>query len=509
MAAANRQQQIQDLVNAAVQAAQQAMQQQINAAQNDIAALRAQNAALQQAAAAPAAVQQQAIPAAAQPVQFAYTPGTYGAAATLIDYNSTNGAKIQKSATEKLDVLHDLDSENLNDFLESFRTRAIAQGWFNTLLTVTQGGIAMNFIDNYGVLSFESIETMAHTYMFQEVRAAQDSHNCFCCLEASLTKDARTTLYAERDKYTIRRGTLAATPAGAGIPQGGDINERRRDGLLFLWCILNRTTAKTNATISTIVRQLNHLAELMSEHNSDVSVFNTQVRRMLNSYYANKRDNFDPEVLLQNLFEAYASCKDRSFVLYVQRKEQEHIDGTVVTPEALMDLALKQYQTLVQKKVWGNESAEHKEIMSLSAQIVTLKKKVLEQKKTDTRTPNTDGKGKVSQQEWQKMRYDKAPKWMKKKPTDLNQKKKKGDSIYTWCSYHKLWQKHTSADCRLNPAKKDQQQSNKADDKKEENNRPDKSKVRFDPQVTMAATAKSAKSNVECDDDDDTEEEDF
>jgi hypothetical protein len=300
-----------------------------------------------------------------QPVQFAYTPGTYGQAAALIDYNTTNGAKIQKAATEKLEVQHDLEAEQLNDFLESFRTRAISQGWFNSLLIVPQNGVQMNFIDNYGVLTYDSIQAMAHAYMFREVRAAQDSHNMFCCLEASLTKDARTTW----DKYTLRRGTIAALPAGAQIPAGGDVNERRRDGLLFLWCILDRTTAKTNATISTIVRQLNHLAELMSEHNSDVAVFNTQVRRLLNSYFANKRETFDPEVLLQNLFEAYASCNDKSFVLYVQRKEQEHIDGIVVT---LMDLALKQYQTLVQKKVWGVESAEQKEIINLSAQIVTL-----------------------------------------------------------------------------------------------------------------------------------------
>jgi hypothetical protein len=413
MAAPTRNQQIQDLVNSAVQAAQTVMQQQIDAiatqanndrrqAQNDIAALRALNSTLQQEVAA-ASQLQQAIPTipAVQPVQFAYTPGTYGAAAALIDYNTTNGAKIQKSATERLDVLHDLDAENLNDFLESFRTRAIAQGWFQTLLTVSQGGVVMNFIDNYGVLSFESIQAMTHTYMFREVRAAQDSHNCFCCLEASLTKDARTTLYAERDKYTIRRGTLAALPDGVNIPHGGDVNERRRDGLLFLWCILDRTTAKTNATISTIVRQLNHLAELMSEHNSDVSVFNTQVRRLLNSYLANKRDKFDHEVLLQNLFEAYESCKDHSFALYIQRKEQEHIDGNVITPEALMDLALKQYQTLVQKKVWGVESAEHKEIMSLSAQIVTLRKKLDGPSKRMDVVKNNK-KNQMTTEEWRK-----------------------------------------------------------------------------------------------------------
>jgi hypothetical protein len=182
----------------------------------DIEALQAQNAALQ--AVVQAANQQQQ--PVVQPVQFAYTPGTYGQAAALIDYNTTNGAKIQKAATDKLEVQHDLDAKQLNDFLESFRTRAISQGWFNSLLIVPQNGVQMNFIDNYGVLTYDSIQAMAHAYMFREVRAAQDSHNMFCCLEASLTKDARTTLYAERDKYTLRRGTctIAALPAGANIP---------------------------------------------------------------------------------------------------------------------------------------------------------------------------------------------------------------------------------------------------------------------------------------------------
>ena len=131
------QQQIQDMINAAVQQVQAAMQQQIDAinkqanndcnqAAADIAALRNQNTALLTAIAAQQ--QQQPVQQPAQaavvppPVQFAYTPGTYGTAASIIDYNTTNGAKIQKAATEKLDVSHDLDAENLNDFLESFRT---------------------------------------------------------------------------------------------------------------------------------------------------------------------------------------------------------------------------------------------------------------------------------------------------------------------------------------------------------------------------------------------------
>jgi hypothetical protein len=65
-----------------------------------------------------------------------------------------------------------------------------------------------------------------------------------------LTPEAREILYSERLKYTIRRADVANA-----IQAGPDINpeERRRDGLMFLWCFINRTTAKTNTTIATVV----------------------------------------------------------------------------------------------------------------------------------------------------------------------------------------------------------------------------------------------------------------
>jgi hypothetical protein len=127
------------------------------------------------------------------------------------------------------------------------------------------------------------IMAKVQTYMFQNLRAPQDSHNAFQCLEASLTSEARLVMYAERDKYTIRRGDVPNA-----VP-GGDPEERRQDGLMFLWCIINRTTAKTNATITNIVRKINNLRYLMIEKDSNVMAFNTSVRQLLNAYFANKR----------------------------------------------------------------------------------------------------------------------------------------------------------------------------------------------------------------------------
>jgi hypothetical protein len=73
---------------------------------------------------------------------------------------------------------------------------------------------------------------------------------------------------------------------------------------MFLWCIINRTTPKTNAPISTIVRKITHLRKVMVEKDSNVTAFNTNVRQLCNAYYANKREQVDSETLLYNLFEA-------------------------------------------------------------------------------------------------------------------------------------------------------------------------------------------------------------
>jgi hypothetical protein len=89
------------------------------------------------------------IPAVPPPVRFTYTPGTVGAAADLIDYSTTAGAKIHKAVTDKLTVEFDLEKVHLYEFLEALRSRAIACGWYDTLFMVNQAGVAMNLLENY------------------------------------------------------------------------------------------------------------------------------------------------------------------------------------------------------------------------------------------------------------------------------------------------------------------------------------------------------------------------
>ena len=167
-----------------------------------------------------------------------------------------------------------------------------------------------------------------------------------------------------------------------------------------------------------------------------------------------------------------------------------------------MDLALKQYQTLLQKKVWGEESSEHREIMSLLAQIVTLQKKlqgtVGNNNRTDkfNKSSTENNMERLSAEEYRKMRYKRAPKWMKKQPTNLGEKLKHGQYEYTWCTYHKLWQRHTANDCRLNPANKEVAQSTQSKEKNVNKN----AKPKMRNEICMAAIGEDDTDSVAYDD---------
>jgi hypothetical protein len=171
-----------------------------------------------------------------------------------------------------------------------------------------------------------------------------------------------------------------------------------------------------------IVCQVNRSTELMIGKDSDVTSFNTSVRQLMNAYFATKREEVDAETLLTNLFDAYKACKDNYFITYIKQKKHEHNEGgaSTLTPEKIMDFALKQYQTQLQECTWGMELAEKKEIMPLTAEVVTLKQQL-------------DDSKRVSSEQWQKRRYEEAPTWTKNPPTDPSEQKVEGNYKFCWC----------------------------------------------------------------------------
>ena len=448
-------------IQAAIDLALQAARDEIAALRTDLVAAQAATQAAQQEATAArqaavvataAAAAPRAGPAATAPT-FALGPATISG--NIIDYSTPAGIKLYRMAGDTLKSDFDLDSTNFHQFVDNLNSRAIEQGWDNELLVITQGGNTMNILQNYGSLTYASVLDHCYTYVFRDNRLSQNSTNLFNCLEASLTKEAMVTMYAEKHLYTLNRGVVRqALPMGT-IAAGKD-NAIYRDGLLLLWAVINRTTAQTNATISAIINQLTRMNTLMEESKHDIKQFNTSVRNLLNQYTANRRHEYDETILINSLFSSYKTTKDKEFTLYITRKQQDHDDNTkIMTPNTLMEDALKMYQTRITIKEWEQDTAEVKEIINLSAQLKSSQGKLaaLEKKweNKDKQGEKKNGKGKDNKQydgltpeQIRKKRRDAAPGWMKKRPQNPSPSSRleKDGKTYKWCDKHKMWCYH-------------------------------------------------------------------
>ena len=129
---------------------------------------------------------------------------------------------------------------------------------------------------NYGTITNASVNTKVHSYAFTLTRAAQDSANLYACLKGSLEPAALKQLLSEKAKYTLTRSAIPGAPAGTPT----DITY---DSLTFLWRIVQKSTAQTNATLGVIVHYLTNLKDVMTEVDSDISKFNTNINTKLSS----------------------------------------------------------------------------------------------------------------------------------------------------------------------------------------------------------------------------------
>jgi hypothetical protein len=420
-------------VQALITAAIAPIQQELTDAQAEV--LRLQGQILQQAAAA----QQQAAPAQ---TPFARTPAT--ATTTMIDYRSKIGLEVFRMGSEKLKSEFDLSSTKQPQFMEEIDRRSVKQGWKSTILNIN----GVYFIRSYGTFTYDMVLTHVCLYAFQSDREEQDATSLQICLEDTLSSSALATINAERSRYTLTRAQVNAQRATAQLPQiQGNANDEYQDGVLFLWCILNRTAPQTNVTISTIIRQLMRLNNIMEEGKYDILAFNTKVRLLLNQYVANTGHEYDRAILLNGLFEAYKLPTNQEFLNFIVRVEQDHnFNITMMTSDLLMESALKLYQTKTVDGSWDQLSSEQKQAINLMAQINSFKAKLTPSR---VQGEKSERQGNKTQEERMRKKYEEAPSWKKKKPEDINAPHIEDGRTYYWCTKHQMYTMHKAVDCKL------------------------------------------------------------
>jgi hypothetical protein len=324
----------------------------------------------------------------------------------------------------------------------------VKQGFKGTILSIN----GVYFLRNYGTFTYAVILAHVMAYAFRSGREEQDATSLLNCLEDTLTTSALDIINAERAKYTLTRAQVNAHLAASQLPLlAGNPDDEYQDGVLFLWCILNRTAPQTNATITTIIRQLNRLNNIMEEAKSDILAFNTKVRLLLNQYVANTGQEYDRAILITALFEAYKIPTNQEFINFIVRTEQDHNFNTkIVTADELMESSLKLYQNKTVDGSWDKLTSDQKQAINLMAQFNSFKTKMNPSRVQGAAKSNqSQGNQQQPNEDSMKKKYLSAPDWKKKKPSDVNAPYIKDGKTYYWCNKHEMFTMHKAAECNL------------------------------------------------------------
>ena len=357
----------------------------------------------------------------------------------VIDYSTSEGSKLYKSAIAKLSGENQFGCEpaGLKVFLALVKARSQVTGW-EAILAIPADADEdpdeelLNLLDHYGQRSMDQIKKLAYIYSGTKTRAAQDSAQLYYSLINSLSENGIAKVMICSEEFTLE-----------GIPSGP----------LLLKVIIRESHIDTNATTRHIREKLSSLDGYLKEVGNDVVKMNEHTKGLLISLKARGETTED---LISNLFKAYKSVPDKNFARYIQSKEDEYDEGIMHTPEALMQRASNKYRTLVEDHLWNAPSDEDQKILALQARIDRMSTQEYKPKRGTDTNKNKDRDPSVKKTK---------PQWMLEAPEAGKElvAKRVNEKDYYWCTALNCWCRHTPEQC--------QQKSKQPGDKPKESRR--------------------------------------
>ena len=141
------------------------------------------------------------------PAVYALAPAQ--AVAGSLDYTKEAHAKIYKSGIRPVsETLYDCEPDGLFQFLKEVKDRSDEMGWTTSILNITTTDAngaqkVEDFMQNYGTITLEDVESSERLYIQGQNRQAQNSYMLYKCLMASLTNEAKKKIMIWSDQYTI------------------------------------------------------------------------------------------------------------------------------------------------------------------------------------------------------------------------------------------------------------------------------------------------------------------
>lgn len=392
-----------------------------------------------------------------QPPAFARTPAT--ANNNILDYSKPSDIKIYKAAKEALPTEFSLKDPNVDLFLEEWNTRATGNGLVDVLTITT--GVGANpqdqyILDHFSLITLAECRAQSQAHLQANGRAAQNIQMIYECVTASVDSDTRQRMSNLKNQYQF---TI----------QGEEIN----CGVCYLLSLLQKAEITSRAITSIARNELAALDEYMiNEAQDDIDKFNEHVRAKMKTLSKHRETSND---ILVNMFRGYKKCKDKDFVQEIKDIEKQWERGGDLTWETLLTQAENQYHNQLVKQEWKVPDAQEEEIIALRVKFDKLKnekekKKPSNQKQGSTKQRKQKNKTEKPQEEQAgetgktKKKFSGKQAWRNKppkpgKPTSVTKTINGEDQTWHYCTHHGYWVQHTSEECRLNPANKDDNES--------------------------------------------------
>ena len=183
----------------------------------------------------------------------------------------------------------------------------------------------------------------------------------------------------------------------------------------------------------------------MGTVNSSIELFNHHVKNAEEGLSARGETVNN---LCMKLCQGYKACTNTNFVDYINKKEEDFLDGVEVESASLMQLALNKYILRKENGGWGAPSSEQEQHTALTAELSKDKTDAQNGKRQDKRGPRPGNKDKRDQKKKKLINNDNRWGWKKTPPTDKQPSVKVfNNKTYFWCINHQAWTIHTPVDC--------------------------------------------------------------
>jgi len=341
----------------------------------------------------------------------------------------------------------DCREENLKKFLDAFGMKESLMGWRN-LFTITVNGAPRHIPTEWGRITVENVSVAMAVVHAANARTTQDSCMSGVCLWESLTGDARNKVTSYANHYTF---------------------DGYASGPVLLRAIIACTHIDTRAANERVLRDLENLAAVMVQLNSDIQAFNLYVEGKYRELRA--RGQTDPAAIT-HLFQGYEAASDEPFVAWIKRHHDNVDDGTAnFTADQLMQMAKRKYADMAKNGTWARPNADQEKIIALTGEVAKIHRaiKKLANKKENqradnrknTNTNNNSHQNRVPRpiREEDRWRYV---------PPDKNapRTKNKNNKTYHWCPNHAdgkgMWTLHAPDNCRNKKGKDGSQKKQEA-----------------------------------------------